>query len=113
VHRIGRTARAEASGRASSFASPEEHELLRGIERFTRKPVERAAVPREHDAFRSEVKRVADLPPAARHPHQQHRRQPSRHGQAQPHAGRHHPAQSHPTKEPGTKVGSWRPRRRR
>ena len=33
IHRIGRTARAEASGRASSFASPEEHEHLRVIER--------------------------------------------------------------------------------
>jgi len=33
IHRIGRTARAEASGRATSFASPEEHEQLRVIER--------------------------------------------------------------------------------
>src|SRR3989454_7558479 len=59
VHRIGRTARAEASGRASSFASPEEHDLLRGIEKFTRRPVERAAVPREHEVFRTEVLRRA------------------------------------------------------
>ena len=49
VHRIGRTARAEASGRASSFASPEEHGLLAGIEKFTRRAVERAPVPR-HEA---------------------------------------------------------------
>jgi ATP-dependent RNA helicase RhlE len=33
IHRIGRTARAEASGRATSFAAPEEHEQLRAIER--------------------------------------------------------------------------------
>ena len=111
VHRIGRTARAEASGRASSFASPEEHDLLRGIEKFTRKAVERATVPREHDAFRSEVKRVAELPPPVRHPHQQHRRQPARQGQ--PHPGRQHAAQSHQAKQPATKVGTWRPRRRR
>jgi ATP-dependent RNA helicase RhlE len=69
VHRIGRTARAEASGRASSFASPEEHDLLRGIEKFTRKSVERAAVPREDQAFQSEVKRRAALPKS---PHQRH-----------------------------------------
>src|SRR5881398_1685210 len=69
VHRVGRTARAEASGRASSFASPEEHDLLRGIEKFTRKPVERAPVPRHHDAFQSEVKRRAAIP---RVPHQRH-----------------------------------------
>jgi len=52
VHRIGRTARAAASGRATSFASPEEHELLRGIEKLTRRSVARAAVPRESAAFR-------------------------------------------------------------
>jgi ATP-dependent RNA helicase RhlE len=33
VHRIGRTARAEASGLASSFAAPEEADQLRAIER--------------------------------------------------------------------------------
>ena len=108
VHRIGRTARAEASGRASSFASPEEHDLLRGIEKFTRKAVERAAVPREHEAFQSEVKRRAEIP-AARH-FQQHRRPPPRHAQA----GRHHPErQQESEKRPATKLGTWRPRRHR
>ncbi|HEX4384371.1 MAG TPA: DEAD/DEAH box helicase [Myxococcales bacterium] len=62
VHRIGRTARASASGRASSFAAPEEHDLLRGIEKFTRKPVDRAAVPREDVAFRNELTRRASEP---------------------------------------------------
>jgi ATP-dependent RNA helicase RhlE len=33
IHRIGRTARAEAEGRASSLAAPEEAEQLRAIER--------------------------------------------------------------------------------
>jgi ATP-dependent RNA helicase RhlE len=108
VHRIGRTARMEASGRASSFASPEEHDLLRGIEKFTRKTVERATVPREHDAFRSEVKRAAERPPPAHRPHQ-HRRPPPRHGHAQPHAG----AETQGHKQPAARMGSWRPRRRR
>src|SRR5437868_772356 len=116
VHRIGRTARAEASGRASSFASPEEHDLLRGIEKFTRKSVERAAVPREHDAFRSEVKRAAALPPAARQPHRHREAQAhGRHGQARSHGGRHSGA-GEERKQPGqpaTTLGSWRPRRRR
>ncbi|MBI2157870.1 MAG: DEAD/DEAH box helicase [Candidatus Rokubacteria bacterium] len=44
IHRIGRTARAEASGRASSLAAPEEHEQLRAIERHLGHPVPR------HDA---------------------------------------------------------------
>jgi ATP-dependent RNA helicase RhlE len=62
VHRIGRTARASASGRASSFAAPDEHDLLRGIEKFTRKAVERAAVPREDDAFKNELTRRVEDP---------------------------------------------------
>jgi ATP-dependent RNA helicase RhlE len=103
VHRIGRTARMEASGRASSFAAPEEHELLRGIEKFTRKAVERAKVPREHEAFQDEVKRRAEMPsPARQGPH--HRSTPSRHGRPQ----QHHQSQ----KQPAQKLGTWKPRRR-
>jgi len=43
IHRIGRTARAEASGCASSFAAPEEGDQLRAIERHLGHPVPRAA----------------------------------------------------------------------
>jgi ATP-dependent RNA helicase RhlE len=39
IHRIGRTARAEASGRATSFAAPEEREQLRVIERHLGHPI--------------------------------------------------------------------------
>jgi ATP-dependent RNA helicase RhlE len=39
VHRIGRTARAGASGVALSFCDPEERGMLRAIERLTRVPV--------------------------------------------------------------------------
>src|SRR5713226_4465136 len=105
VHRIGRTARAEASGRASSFASPEEHDLLRGIEKFTRKSVERANVPREHQAFQGEVKRRASLPKS---PHQRHgsgRAPEHRPGHAATRGGHGHAAPH--------KIGSWKPRRRR
>jgi ATP-dependent RNA helicase RhlE len=45
VHRVGRTARASAAGRASSFVAPEEMSLLREIERFTRATLLRAALP--------------------------------------------------------------------
>ncbi|HET7785958.1 MAG TPA: DEAD/DEAH box helicase [Myxococcales bacterium] len=110
VHRIGRTARAEARGRASSFAAPEEHDLLRGIEKFTRKAVERAAVPRENEAFRSEVQRRAESP-AARHP-----QRPRRQGAQQHHrAGGNAPAQphGHAAARAPQKLGSWKPRRRR
>ncbi len=111
VHRIGRTARMEASGRASSFASPEEHDLLRGIEKFTRKTVERAAVPREHDAFRDELKRRAEMPPPGRQV-QRHQRREGRPHQA---SGRTHSARhrAEAPAQPPRKLGSWKPRRRR
>ncbi|HZZ85013.1 MAG TPA: DEAD/DEAH box helicase [Anaeromyxobacteraceae bacterium] len=63
VHRVGRTARAAASGRASSFAAPEELPLLRGIEKLTRKELRRAEVPRGAQAFQAEVARAAANPP--------------------------------------------------
>jgi ATP-dependent RNA helicase RhlE len=60
VHRIGRTARMAASGRASSFASPEEMDQLRGIERLTRAEVPRADVPRDSAVFQDELKRAGE-----------------------------------------------------
>jgi ATP-dependent RNA helicase RhlE len=45
VHRVGRTARAEAHGRASSFASPEERGQLRAIERHIGRALPRQAAP--------------------------------------------------------------------
>ncbi len=58
VHRVGRTARAAASGRASSFAAPEENDLLRGIEKLTRVALPRAEVPRTSAAFTAELERA-------------------------------------------------------
>jgi len=114
VHRIGRTARAEASGRASSFASPQEHGLLAGIEKFTRRAVERAAVPREQEAFRTEVARRAS---ALQKPLREPGRAPRR---SLPHAG---PAPGRHAGGPGAhgrsaghaprSLGSWKPGRRR
>jgi ATP-dependent RNA helicase RhlE len=45
VHRIGRTARAQATGHASSFVAPDERDQLRTIERMLGAPVPRAAAP--------------------------------------------------------------------
>jgi ATP-dependent RNA helicase RhlE len=45
VHRVGRTARAEADGRATSFASPEERGRLRAIERHIGRPLPRQSAP--------------------------------------------------------------------
>jgi ATP-dependent RNA helicase RhlE len=51
VHRVGRTARAEASGHASAFCAAEEKDLLRDIEKLLKKPVPRAQVPRDDEVF--------------------------------------------------------------
>jgi ATP-dependent RNA helicase RhlE len=45
VHRVGRTARAELTGEAFTFASPDESEELRAIERTVGKPLLRVTVP--------------------------------------------------------------------
>lgn len=55
IHRIGRTARAGASGDAITFCCAEERDALRDIERLIRKPI-----PAEHHhAFHSETARLA------------------------------------------------------
>jgi ATP-dependent RNA helicase RhlE len=59
VHRIGRTARAAASGRASSFVAPEEAPMLKAIERFTRACVSEGQVPRDNPAFQASVEESA------------------------------------------------------
>ncbi len=55
VHRIGRTARAGASGRASTFVTARDEETVHAIERIIRMPLPRAEVPREDPAFREEL----------------------------------------------------------
>jgi ATP-dependent RNA helicase RhlE len=76
VHRIGRTARAGAAGRAISFCAPDERAYLRDIERLTKQPVPvrahplasappRAAAPKDAGATKSAAKR----PPPRSHAH--------------------------------------------
>jgi ATP-dependent RNA helicase RhlE len=45
IHRVGRTARAEMTGEAFTFASPEESDDLRAIERAIGKPLPRVTLP--------------------------------------------------------------------
>jgi len=60
VHRVGRTARHMASGKASAFCAPDEIDLLRAIERMTRVTLPRGEVPREAEAFKTEHARAAE-----------------------------------------------------
>jgi ATP-dependent RNA helicase RhlE len=122
VHRIGRTARMAASGRASSFASPEEADLLRGIERLTRVAVPRAEVPRESAIFQAELSRAVEARAHAgpvRHgaPRRQATARPHAHAAHEGTAGQARPADGERTwNAAGGKpriVGAWRPRRHR
>lgn len=68
VHRVGRTARASASGHASAFCASEEVPLLKAIEKLLRKPVARAEAPTEDEVFVREVEaeRTRQSHPGAR-----------------------------------------------
>jgi ATP-dependent RNA helicase RhlE len=45
IHRVGRTARAEATGEAYTFAAPDEMDEVRAIERVVGKPLPRVTLP--------------------------------------------------------------------
>jgi ATP-dependent RNA helicase RhlE len=105
VHRIGRTARAGAEGKAISFCSSEERAWLRDIERLTRKSIEVLRIPVisalaiETDRGPSEA--IADQDHhvdghGQRRHHQSSRRaEPTPHGNARPGKGPKSPKRSH------------------
>jgi ATP-dependent RNA helicase RhlE len=97
IHRVGRTARAEATGDAFTFVSPDEDQDLLRIERAIGRRLPRVTVPDfDYDA-RTE-------------PHEAPRGRPgSRRGGSRPGAPRH----SAVSGEPRRRQGSRRPRRRR
>ncbi|GAB4543740.1 MAG: hypothetical protein Tsb0013_00120 [Phycisphaerales bacterium] len=64
VHRIGRTGRAGAPGRAISFCSREERGLLRGIERLMDTTLEATPVPSELGIAPEDVRTVREARPA-------------------------------------------------
>jgi ATP-dependent RNA helicase RhlE len=127
VHRIGRTARAAASGRASSFVAPDQRSLLHGIEQLIRAAVRKAEVPRLSEVFQAELKRVAEGPGhggGGEHTRSRQRR-PTQGGQGKkkrrpshgrPGGGRPGGESASPagaSKGPPVRIGSWGPPRRR
>jgi ATP-dependent RNA helicase RhlE len=89
VHRIGRTARASASGTASSFMGPEERGLLRDIERLMRQSVPRAEVPRSFSAFQAGLRASAGQLAASSPSPSRHDRSGRPHGKAPARHTRH------------------------
>ena len=86
VHRIGRTARAEASGVASTFATSKDSAVLAQVERLMRAKIPKLPVPREDPLFQQEWARLLASqkdPGPPQQTHGQSQRQP---GQA---PGRH------------------------
>jgi ATP-dependent RNA helicase RhlE len=71
VHRIGRTARAGAEGKALAFCSPDERGLLRDIERLTRLKIDVATLP---DNFNETAETLKRLKPAPKKAEEQPRR---------------------------------------
>lgn len=62
VHRIGRTARAGADGKALAFCSPDERGLLRDIERLTRQKIDVAPLPENFNETAEKLKRLKPAP---------------------------------------------------
>ncbi len=136
VHRVGRTARAEASGRASSFCSPEERASLRDIEKLTRVPIREAKIPRDSPVFQAAMARKAEAAASAPAQCRQHHHGPRHAPRPDRDEGASHPRRSggpaqakrvvagvppapgvqgqpqQPKQRPRL-VGSFRPRRRR
>lgn len=63
VHRIGRTARAGATGLAISFVDGEERAYLKQIERLTRVQLEPRALPEDFDKFKASLPKPAPSAP--------------------------------------------------
>jgi len=96
IHRVGRTARAERTGSAFTFVSPEEESDLRGIEKAVGKRLPRVTMP-DFDYAAA----AAPAPPQSHRPqhHHQHRR-----------PGGHRPSGGHAS--PGGRRHGSGPRRR-
>ncbi len=70
IHRVGRTARAEAEGEAITFVTPEDEGELRGIERVLGRSIPRVTLP-DFD-YRAPPPPRVQAPPRGRRPPQQH-----------------------------------------
>ena len=68
VHRIGRTARAGATGIAVAFCSPDERGNLRDIERTTRQRISVAPLPADFNAEAAAFSRLKPAPKAQQQP---------------------------------------------
>ncbi len=95
IHRVGRTARAEATGTAFSFVSADDEESVRTIEKVIGRRLPRVTVP-DFDYVKAAERPAAGAPPPRRPggPHGS-RSHDSRPHDSRPHGPRPHGARSH------------------
>jgi len=89
IHRVGRTARAERTGSAFTFVSPDEESDLRGIEKAVGRRLPRVTLP-DFDYAAAAAPPPPQAHARAQHPHQNRRPGGQRHsgGHARPGGGR-------------------------
>jgi ATP-dependent RNA helicase RhlE len=107
IHRVGRTARAEAVGSAFTLVSPEEQGDLAGIEKAIQKRLPRVTLP----GFNYDQVKEAPPPGAPSPPHRAHSGRP---GEGRPHAhggGRTSPRGSRPSGDGRSAGGGGQNRR--
>ncbi len=117
VHRVGRTARASASGKASAFCSPDERPLLKDIEKLTRTPVPEAKIPRDSPAYQEAMAKRAEKPAGTgtgrrARTHPKPGRQAGSDSSAETsHKRDQHPAPARPGQGGVRRFGQWKKRR--
>ncbi len=84
VHRIGRTARAGAAGRAISLCDNGERRMLRAIEKLTRQTIESTDRRTQGGRPAPDDAPARRAPPQHRRPQERSRADQSRHGQGRP-----------------------------
>ncbi len=110
VHRIGRTARAGATGIAIAFCSPDERGNLRDIERTTRQKIVVAPLPADFMAAAEAFRRLKPVPakaqPAQRYSTKSHRRSDGQQRQNNNDRQQRHPQRSdgHPGHRPEVRL---------
>jgi ATP-dependent RNA helicase RhlE len=118
VHRIGRTARAGAEGKAVAFCSPDERGLLRDIERLTRQKIFVNSLPEDFTAAVEAFKRLKPAPKRAEQPrfvHAGQRTKADRRSDGQRREDRNGRGQRHPHRadgHPGHRPEGGHPKRK-
>jgi ATP-dependent RNA helicase RhlE len=104
VHRIGRTARAGAEGKAVAFCAPDERGLLRDIERLTRQQIAVNSLPEGFAAAVEVFKRLKPAPKKVEQPrfvHASQRTKSDRRADGQQRRNRNDGQQRHPHRADG------------